>query len=66
MRRDTTLAYYVAAFTRAKTLGRLETYLRKLTPTTGLRPQTLQQMEAAAKQWTRHLGGTIRKEGGKV
>ncbi len=64
LRRDVALAYHTAVFSRAKKLKDLAAYLRKIkspVPVADKPAQSVQDMEAAARLWTRALGGTFRK-----
>jgi len=66
LRRDVSLAWHVAAFTRTKKLKPLASFLRKIRKP-GARVEkprmTWQAMEAAAKAWVRASGGRFLKRG---
>jgi hypothetical protein len=63
MRAAAIQAFNTAAMTRAKKLPNLDTILRKLQPPRagGKRPQSVAQMEAAARLWTKAMGGRFKK-----
>lgn len=65
LRRDISLAWYTAAFSRAKKLPSLETTLGRIREPAShdKRPMTWQEIAAAARAWTKHLGGRIVKKG---